>query len=59
MAVLAAGDEGADLFPTELVPLQPQPRFSLPYDLGLYQGRPMGAVQGNDQLHTGQGCCLQ
>jgi len=50
--VLAAGYERADLFAAELVPFQSQPRFSLPDNLGLYQGRRVRAIQGNDQLHT-------
>ena len=50
--VLAAGYECADLFAAELVPFQTQPRFSLPDNLGLYQGRRVRAIQGNDQLHT-------
>lgn len=51
--VLAARYECAYLFAAKLVPLQAQPRFSLPDDLGVYQGRPMGAIQGDDQLHAG------
>jgi hypothetical protein len=59
MPVLAAGYERAYLFAAKLVPLQTQPRFSLPDDLGIYQGRAMGAIQGYDQLHAGQSWGLQ
>ena len=52
MPLLAAGYERAYLFAAELVPFQSQPRFSLPDNLGLYQGRRVRAIQGNDQLHT-------
>jgi hypothetical protein len=52
MAVLAAGQECPNFPATEFVPLEAQPRFSLPDDLGLYQGRGVGAIQGNDQLDT-------
>jgi hypothetical protein len=41
------------------MPLEAQPRFSLPHDLGLYQGRAAGAIEGDDQLDLGQGWGLQ
>ena len=59
MSVLAAGEERPYFFAAEFMPLQAQPRFSLPDDLGFYQGCPVGAIQRNDQLHTRQGWGLQ
>jgi hypothetical protein len=59
VAVLAARDECHDFLAAKFMPLQAQPRFRLPDDLGLYQGRGVGAIQGNDQLDTRQGRGLQ
>ena len=55
MSVLAAGYERPYFLAAKLMPFQAQPRFSLSDDLGLYQGRRVGAIQRNDQLHTRQG----
>ena len=49
--ILAAGDECAYLFAAKFVPFQAQPRFSLSHDLSFYQGRTVGAIRRNDQLH--------
>ena len=48
VSVLWAGYERPYLFTAKFLPFEPQSRFSLPDDLGLYQGRGMGAIQGND-----------
>jgi hypothetical protein len=53
--VLAPGDERTDFLAAKFMPLQAQSRFSLPYDLGFYQGGPMRAIQRNDQLDPRQG----
>lgn len=59
MAVLTTGYEGPDFVAAEFMPFQAQPRFSLADDLGFYQGRAMGVIEGNDQLHTGERRCMQ
>ena len=53
-SVLAAGYEGPYFLGAKFMPLQAQPRFSLTHDQGFYQGRRVGAIQGNDQLDTRQ-----
>jgi hypothetical protein len=53
--VLTAGDEGPDFLAAKFMPLQAQPRLSLPHDLGFYEGGRMRAIQRNDQLHPRQG----
>lgn len=45
VTVLTAGYERPDFLTTEFMPFQAQPRFSLPDNLGFYQGRPVGAIQ--------------